>query len=72
MNEATTIFIIDCIFAYTDVLNEGNKEDMSRGNTPDLELSRELMGSLYIALFGGNISIHVVLLIIDQISVTKA
>ena len=36
MNEATVIFIIDCIILCTDVLNTGNENDLNAGNTPDL------------------------------------
>ena len=37
MNEATMIFMLDVLFIFTDVMNDGNPEDKSPGNAPNLE-----------------------------------
>ena len=65
MNETITIFIIDCIFVFTDVLNQGNRDDLNGGNTPDLKATHKYAGWFYIALFSGNIFIHMIILLIE-------
>lgn len=67
MNEATVIFIVDCIIFCTDLLNAGNENDLNAGSTPDLISARAFIGSLYIYIFCGNITVHMSFLAYDQI-----
>ena len=65
-NEATIIFLLDVLLVFSDVLNQGNPEDNSFGTTPNLELSRNYNGLLYIGLLLGNITTHCIMLLIGQ------
>ena len=71
MNEACRILLIDCIVLFTDVLNDGNKDDLNGGNTPTLEKSRNYTGWLYIFFFSSTIFIHLSVLAVTQIKHTK-
>ena len=37
MNEATTIFLIDCMFVFTNGVNSGNPDDLNAGNVSSVE-----------------------------------
>ena len=67
-NEMTIIFMLDVMTAFSDVMNDGNVEDgnQGKGNTGNLELSRNYNGLLYIGLLLGNITVHMVMLLIGQ------
>ena len=72
LNEATIIFLIDCIILFTDVMNTGNMDDLNGGNTPDIKQSRQYSGLIYIAFFAGNIIIHLAILAWDHIKLCKS
>ena len=72
MNEAMTIFIIDNILLYTDLMNEGSPSDNNPGNTPNLAASHEYSGWLFILMFSGTLAVHFIILGIEQVNITKA
>ena len=67
LNETMTIIIIDCIYSYTDIMNEGNVDDGNAGNTSNLLDSQFYVGWLYITVFIGTLSVHFSFLIKDTV-----
>ena len=67
MNEATIILLCDLIILFTSLLNAGNPDDMSNASfivsQIRLDDQRWYIGALYVGAFGGNITIHLLLLL---------
>ena len=63
MNEVTNIVLIDCFLVLTDVLTEGNKNDLNQGSAVDLKEQREKIAVIYVSAFIMCVSVHVGLLL---------
>ena len=67
MNEGTNIILLDVFVVLTNVLNDGNVNDLNGGSVIDLPLQKERMATIYITVFVANVVVHLALLLVTQV-----
>ena len=63
MNQTVTIFLINVMILFSEVISQGNPDDANFGNIKDYDLSREWAGMLYIIIFCTLIGVHLLILL---------